>query len=244
MRRVAAARWILLGIILGVLELLVRGGWVNPLILSPPSAVAFALGKSLVRGELLLLFGLTLYETAVSFAIALTCGLTLGYLLWRHERLGEAVEPLLGAVFGSPLILLYPIFLVTFGRTPQAVIAMGILSGAIPVTLGMRDGLVGVSRTFLRVGRSLNMTDRQILWKIQLPAAAPTIFAGLRLGFTYTLVNVLGVEFLVEIGGLGAMVAATYARFQIPAMYAGIVAVVALTALFLAASHRLQRRIR
>ncbi len=244
MRRTAAARWGLLGVSLAVLELLVRGGWVNPLILSAPSAVLWAFGKSLADGELLLLFGLTLYETAVSFGIAAICGLLLGYLLWRYERWGEACESLLGAVFGSPLILVYPIFLVIFGRTPRAVIAMGILSGAIPVTFGMRDGLVGVSRTFLKVGRSLNMTPAQVFRKIQLPAAAPAIFSGVRLGFTYTLVNVIAVEFLVEIGGLGTAVAAAYARFQIPAMYAGIVAVIGLTAVFLLASHHLQRRIR
>ena len=183
-------------------------------------------------------------DPAIAFVLSAILGFGAGYLLWRYERWGVAYETILGAVFSSPIVLVYPIFLVIFGRSPAAVIAMGFLSGCIPIILGMRDGLVGVNRTLVRVGQSLNLSRRVIFWKIQLPAAAPTIFSGMRLGFTFTLVSVIGVEFLVEIGGLGKMVSAAYSRFQIDNMYAGITAIILLTMIFIAVSYNLQRRVK
>lgn len=47
-------------------------------------------------------------------------------------------------------------------------------------------------------GRSFNLTGRQLFWKILLPAALPTIFVGLRLGMIFALINIVGVEFLID----------------------------------------------
>ncbi|HLC26353.1 MAG TPA: ABC transporter permease subunit [bacterium] len=242
--KVLLTRCLFIAAALAMIQILVSRGTLSPLIVSKPTAVALALWQEIAGGEIPKLFLITMGEVAISFGISLVLGLGVGYFLWRYERWGVAYETLLGAVFGSPIILVYPIFLVIFGRSPAAVIAMGFLSGCIPIILGMRDGLVGVNRTLVRVGQSLNLSRRVIFWKIQLPAAAPTIFSGMRLGFTFTLVSVIGVEFLVEIGGLGKMVSAAYSRFQIDNMYAGITAIILLTMIFIAVSYNLQRRVK
>lgn len=242
--KVLFTRYLFVAVALAVIEILVSKGAISSLILSRPTAMALALWQDIAGGAIPKLFLITMIEVAISFGISAVLGLGVGYFLWRYERWGVAYETLLGAVFGSPIILVYPIFLVIFGRSPAAVIAMGFLSGCIPIILGMRDGLVGVNLTLVRVGQSLNLSPRIIFWKIQLPAAAPTIFSGMRLGFTYTLVTVIGVEFLVEIGGLGKMVSATYSRFQIDNMYAGIAAIILLTTIFISLSYHLQRRVK
>ena len=242
--KVFSARCIFVVLCLAIIEALVILGTVSPLVVSRPTGMALALWQDIASGEIPKLFLVTMAEVVIAFAISAILGFGMGYFLWRYERWGVAYETLLGAIFGSPLVLVYPIFLVIFGRNSAAVVAMGILAGYIPITLGVRDGLVGVNRTLVRVGESLNLSRKIIFWKIQLPAAAPTIFSALRLGFTYALVNIIGVEFLVEIGGLGKMVSAAYSRFQIDNMYAGIGAIIVLTAIFISLSYKLQRRVR
>jgi NitT/TauT family transport system permease protein len=242
--KIISIRFLFVAVFLIAIEALVSAGKINPLIVSRPTAMVLALWRDIVGGEIPILFLTTMVEVAIAFGLSAILGFGAGYLLWRYEQWGLAYETLLGAIFGSPIILVYPIFLVIFGRSPTAVIAMGLLSGCIPITLGMRDGLVGVNRTLVRVGESLNLSKNIIFWKIQLPAAAPTIFSGLRLGFTYTLVNIIGIEFLVEIGGLGKMVSAAYFRFQIENMYGGIGAIILLTAIFISLSYKLQRRVK
>ena len=185
-----------------------------------------AVGKLWTAEDLPLAFGVTLAEAAVAVAAATVVSVPAGYVMWRLPVLGAAYRPWLGALFAAPTVLLYPLFLVLFGRTHTTIVVMGALTAAIPITLHVLDGLSGVSRTLENVGRSFNLTSAQMFWKIQLPAAAPTIFSGLRLGLIYALVNVIGIEFLIVFGGLGRVVSSMYDSYEFPGMYAGIIFIV------------------
>jgi ABC-type nitrate/sulfonate/bicarbonate transport system permease component len=87
----------------------------------------------------------------------------------------------------------------------------------------------------IAVGRSRHVPPRQLLARIILPAAAPTVFTGLRLGLIYALVNIIGMEYLIDFGGLGRVVSEMHYRYEIPAMYAAILLIVAVSLLFLRA---------
>ena len=65
---------------------------------------------------------------------------------------------------------------------------------------------------------------------IQFPAAVPTIFGGIRIGLINALITVVGVEFLIGYGGLGALIPDLADRFEIPAMYGAIVFVILVSA--------------
>jgi NitT/TauT family transport system permease protein len=76
------------------------------------------------------------------------------------------------------------------------------------------------------------------------PAAAPTLFTGLRLGLTYILVGVISVEYLAEIDGLGKAISFDYLAFDMPGVYAAVLLVIAVAAVLLAAIGRLQAVVR
>ncbi len=80
--------------------------------------------------------------------------------------------------------------------------------------------------------------------KILLPAATPTIFTGLRLGFTYTLVGVIAVEFITFSGGLGKMISWRYFIFETEGIFSGIVFVLLIAILMNALLRRAEERIR
>jgi ABC-type proline/glycine betaine transport system permease subunit len=123
------------------------------------------------------------------------------------------------------LVLVYPVVLVLFAHHASTGF-MGFVVGLVAIVLYTREGLAAVSPTLVRVGRAFNLTPRQEFWKILLPAGTPMIFTGLRLGTIYALVNIIGVEYLINFGGLGFVVSETYDKFDTPGMYGAIVFVI------------------
>lgn len=215
-----------------ILEIAVDSGLVMELVVSRPSDAVLAFAPLEEEMGLFSAFLATLGMTAASTGLALAVGVPFGYWMYRNETVGKAYEGWLAAAFAAPTVLLYPLFLVMFGRSHLTLILMGFIPGAIPIAMQTHQGLLGVSRTLVNVGRSFNVSEREMFWKIQLPSAVPTIFTGIRIGVMYTLVNIVAIEYLIDFGGLGRIVSEMYFRFEIPGTYASIITVVAVSVLF------------
>lgn len=242
-RRFAAPGAIIV-VLLAVVEAGVRTRLINPLFVAPPTTAIVGTVSGLAHGTLGAPLLETLTETAISLVIAAIAGLATGYLLWRYGMLGQALEPWVAGLFAAPLILLYPIPLVIFGRTPTAVIAQATAMATPPVILYTRQGLAAIPPQLIKVAAASRLTQRQALRHVLLPAAAPTLITGLRLGLTYILVGVVSVEYLAEIGGLGRTISFEYLQFNMAGVYAAVVLVVVLAAVLLAAIGQLQGLIR
>lgn len=228
-----ALRMMFIALVLGGLELAVAREWINPLFVARPSVTVEVLIDRLMSGEYVKLIGVTLYETAAAFLLVAFFGLLFGYLLWRVRDLGRAFDPLLMGLFASPIILLYPVFLIIFGRTSQAVIVLAALGGVIPTLIATKQALDEVSPTFLKASRLLCRSRYQSVRAVLIPAATPGIVSGLVLGFTYTILNVLAVEFLANTGGLGGEISGASSRLRADEMYASLTLVILLTAAFI-----------
>jgi NitT/TauT family transport system permease protein len=226
------------------LEWAVGSGLVSRTIVAKPSEAILGLvtlqQKVDLFGAIRITFGI------VATAILLEClvALPFGYFLYRHRDFGLAYGGWLAAFFAAPIFLLYPLFMVIFGRNQITLIVMGFLPGVIPLIIHVEQGFLGVSRTMLNVGLSFDMTSRQIFWKIMVPAAAPSIFTGFRLALMYTLINVVAIEYLVNVGGLGVIVSDRYFRFDIPGTYSAIIAVMGISVVFNWAIGRMERLVR
>lgn len=238
------ARTLVVAAFLALLEATVRLGLINRFFLPPPSEFLVQMLRDLVDRTFLISVGVTLYETAAAFLLAAVGGIALGFLLWRMKTLGEAYDPLVAGLFSSPIVLLYPIFLVFFGRTPLAIIALASLFSVLPIILFTRQALAGVSSTLLKVGSSFNLSPWANFRHILLPAAAPTIFTGLRIGLTYILIVVVAMEFVLQIGGLGNLVAESALLFRANELYSAVTLVVLMSAFFIFLIYRLERLVK
>jgi ABC-type nitrate/sulfonate/bicarbonate transport system permease component len=237
----AAGRAVLVILFLGLLELSVASGWISPLFVSRPSATMRAFAGMAAEGSLWEIAGTTLFMVVVTFVSGASIGLPLGYVLWRCASFGRACEPILGSLFASPLILLYPIFLVLFGRTLTAIIVQALIVGIIPIILGTHNGLKQVSRTFIDVGSVLQLTRWQLFRHVLLPASAPLVFTGLRLGFIYMLLSIIAMEYVVALGGIGNMISGAYFRLDTDELYVGLFLVIFFSVFFFRALLRGQR---
>jgi NitT/TauT family transport system permease protein len=224
-----------------LLELLVASGVLPAYIFVRPSAMLFSI-VGLFREEALLeRLLVTLGATLLSAAMAVVSGVSLGWALYRCRFLDEIFGTWIAALAAAPLILLYPLFLVVFGRGEPTIIAMAYVASLVAMTLKTRDGLAGVRSVLRAVGESFRVTPVQLFWMIELPAAAPAIFTGIRLALIFALINVIGIEFMINDGGIGGLIADLADRYEVPSMYAAILFVVLASVAFFWATERAER---
>ena len=231
-------------VILGLLGAWEAGsqlGYINAFTAPPPSAVFAAFVQLVQAGDISRALVLTFFEAFAAAAIGSAAGIAIGYWLHRSKKAGLAYTSWVAAAASAPLVLLYPLFLVIFGRNAATIIAMGALGCMPAIVLKAKEGLDGVRPVLLNVGRALSLNARQQFWMIQFPAALPTIFNGIRIGLLFAIINVVGVEFLIAMGGLGYMISYLGDRFDYPAMYAGILFVIFVSVVFFWITERLEK---
>src|SRR5262249_47909757 len=189
-------------------------------------------------------FLLTAAEAFAACIMVTVCGVLGGVLLHRHRLLRLATETWVAAVAAAPLVLMYPLYLVIFGRSATTIVMMGFSAGLAPTVLKTLEGLSGTRRVLINVGRSFKLSQSQQFWKILFPAALPTIFVGIRLGLIFALINIVGVEFLINFGGLGQLINELAERYDLPGMYASICFVILVSILVFIIMERLERWLR
>jgi NitT/TauT family transport system permease protein len=225
-------------------ELAIRIGLLNRFIVPLPTEVAAAFERVIVEEDILRRFRLTFAEALAAGAMISVIGIAIGILLYRVNLLREATETWVAAMASAPTVLMYPLFMVIFGRSSLTIIMMGFVAGLPPVILKTVEGLAGTKQVLVNVGRALNLTGPQLFIKIMLPAALPTIFVGLRLGLIFTLINVVGVEFLINFGGLGQLINDLAERYDLAGTYAAICFVVLVSVVFFIITERIERWLR
>lgn len=204
---------------------------INPLFLPAPLAVAGALGHLLGTADFWGAVGVTAFTAACAYAIAVTCGILVGFFIGRSPALTAAYRPVLSGVFAIPLTLIFPLFVVMFGLGPPSKIAFGALYGFFPIALNTIAGFSGIDPLFLRAARSQGASRAQLLRHIYLPGAWPIVLAGLRIGFFITFASVLGGETLSSASGVGHAIAHEGDLLESPAMFAWIAIVLLATVL-------------
>lgn len=226
------------------MQAVINAGLVSPFVISPPIEVVQSIPKLFTEENLVQLFLLTMGVTFTATAIATVIAVPAGWALFKFRIFGQAFESWLGALFSAPIILLYPLFLVVMGRGLSAVIAMSVVVGVTPIILNTYNGLRGVPKVLLNVARSYGMPERNVFWKVLLPSALPYVFTGIRLALIYSMINIVAMEFLISIGGLGFLVGDLYDRYEIPEMYAAVLFVILASILFFTGINRLEQWLR
>jgi NitT/TauT family transport system permease protein len=240
--RVVGVATVVAGLLLA--ELMIRGGLVNRFIVPPPSEVIEAFYRIMTERHVFSRFMTTAAECLVAGAMLTLFGVAGGVLMHRFKLLQQAVETWVASLAAAPLVIMYPLFLVVFGRNALTIIMMGFISGLPPTILKTIEGISATRKVLVNVGRSFNLTGAQQFWKILFPAALPTIFVGVRLGLIFALINIVGTEFLINYGGLGALIADLSERYELAGTYAAICFVILVSVLFFLALEKVERWLR
>ena len=227
-----------------LIEVLIRMGTINPFIVPKPSDILWSFERIILEENVVPRFLMTCGEALAASLMLSVAGISLGVLLHKSRLVRLATETWVAAVASAPLVLMYPLFLVIFGRSAWTIIMIAFVSALPPVILKTLEGLSGTRAVLINVGRSFKLTPSQLYWKILFPSALPTIFVGVRLGMIFALINIVGVEFLINFGGLGQLVNELAERYDLPGTYAAICFVILVSVLFFIGTERIERWLR
>jgi NitT/TauT family transport system permease protein len=229
---------------IALIELLIRGGVINPFIVPLPSLILASIPRIIAEEHVLQRFWQTTQEIVWAALLLSFVGIAFGALLYRFRLLRMACETWVAALAAAPIVLMYPLFLVIFGRNATTIVMIGFAAGLAPVILKTVEGLAGTRPVLIAVGRSFRVTPAQQFRKILLPAALPAIFVGLRLGLIFAMINIVGVEFLINFGGLGQLINELAERYDLPGTYGAILFVILVSIVFFDLTERLERWLR
>lgn len=151
----------------------------------------------------------------VALAIAVALGLLIGFALGLHRLSGDAMEPMLVALYSIPKITLYPIILLAFGIGISAKIAFGAIHGIIPVAIFTLSAVRTIKPILIKTGRVLKLGPMVMVREILFPAAVPEIFTGIRVGFSLTLIGTVLGEMFAAQRGLGYLLMSAISLYNI-----------------------------
>lgn len=186
--------------------------------------------------------------TSFSFALVLAYGIGLAIGVWMgaHRLSGAVGEPILVALYSLPKITLYPVILLIFGLGISGKVAFGALHGVLPVALLTMAAIRNISPVYLKSARTLKLSKWQTVLTVLFPATVPEIVAGLRIGFTVTLLGVLLGEMFASKQGLGFLIINAMSLLQTEEMMTIAILLFAFAAvanaLLLWMEHRLHRK--
>lgn len=196
--------WVLPILLVVVWWAAVRFGWSQSPLLVPVEKVVATGWEQISSGKLFTALGASLKRDLIGFAIGSSAGLAVGALLGLSRLAEKLIGPSFHTLKQISLFAWIPLLSVWFGLGDAAKVAFLSLAAFFPVVLNTFEGIRSVPAELVEVARVLRFTRVQLLRKVILPAAAPSIFAGIHLALIYAWLATLGAEYLLVSGeGIG-----------------------------------------
>ncbi len=205
----------------------------DPAFVAPPSAVLRAFGPTIFGDpKLEAALGMAVLEMVTAFVLAVIAGATIGVLIGLTTVGRRSLFPFVLLLFGLPQVAVLPLFILMFGLGPASRIAFGFTHGVLPIIVTTVSGMRAVSPLLLSSARSMGASQAQVLRHIIFPTMVASVFTGLRLAMSLTLLGVILAELFVSTNGIGNYTQIFAETFKPASLYA-LILVLAVTAVVL-----------
>ncbi|HEX7867839.1 MAG TPA: ABC transporter permease [Variovorax sp.] len=227
-----------------VWDLVVRLGFIKPILLPTPADTIAALITGLAGGPLLTDFAMTVWRTVQAFVIAAAIGVPLGVLLGSNEKAYRSVEFLIDFFRSTPSSALIPLFLLIFGVSDVNKVAIAAFGALLIVVFNSAYGVINARKQRVMAARVMGASRWQIFKDVLVWESLQPSFVGLRSAVSMALVIVIVAEmFIGSDTGLGHRIIDAQQVLNVKSMYAAILAAgalgYALNILFLIAERRI-----
>lgn len=200
-------------------------GWISPQVLPPPAFVWDTLRDLATSGDLWLNVSASLQRVLVGFAVGALLGLLLGAAMGLSRQAEAYLLPSFNALVQIPVLGWLPFVLLLVGIGEPLKYILIAKAALVPVALNTLQGFRQTPVALREVGRVYGFTPRQQVLDIVLPHALPTLFTGLRLGFTKAWLSLVVVELVASSEGLGYLIVYGRQLFQLDLVMAAVVVV-------------------
>lgn len=236
------SRWLSLGatilraypivLLLLIWEAASRLGWINSLLLPPPTAIfqaiiALMLPNSDGGGFILLRHAAASLEAVVIGYVAASVVFTvLGLLMGMNRRVYGFFNPLVSAFLPIPTIALIPVIILWLGLGEKTVIFVVFLASLFPVVYNSAAGVRSIPQKYVWAARIMGARWDQVFFRVVLPGAMPHIVTGQRLALGNSWRALVAAEMLAATGhGLGFMIFEARTFMNTETIYAGIIVI-------------------
>src|SRR5258708_19006080 len=215
-RRSEYARTVVFVLLLafGAWELAVRMFGIRTFLLPPPSLVAVEIFANPGFYTYQSLY--TIYITAIGFALAMIFGVGLAIAIVSSRFLDRTLYTLLIASNSVPKVALAPLFVIWLGTGGEPKVAIAALIAVFPIVINTTLGLRAVDPDMIDLAFSARAPSHDVMLKIRLPNALPSIFAGAKVGISFALIGAIVGEFVAGERGLGYVILPSQATFNNP----------------------------
>jgi NitT/TauT family transport system permease protein len=219
---------IVLAAVLGLWQLIVTLGDYPTFLLPTPGRVWQRLAQVWRDGTLLMHTLVTLREVLGGLALGLTVAVLLGYALAKSPLLETILSPYLVASQAIPIVALAPLLVIWFGPGSLSKVLVCALTLFFPVLVNTVVGVRSVDVELRELLRSLEATPAQVVRYLELPAALPVLFGGLKVGATLSVIGAVVSEFVSSDRGLGFLVNLARGLFDTPLMFVALFTLMAM----------------
>jgi NitT/TauT family transport system permease protein len=200
--------------------------------------------EKLLDGTLIMHTLTTLSEAIPGLLLGAAIAFALGFPIAKSRLADKLLSPFIIASQGIPFIAIAPLLFIWFGSGLTTKILVCALIVFFPIVINVIAGLRSVPQTLRDLFRSLNATPTETFLKLELPAALPFIFAGLRVGGTLAMVGAITGEFLSADRGLGFMINLGNGLYDTSLVIVGIITIVLIALAIYGSVRALERALR
>jgi NitT/TauT family transport system permease protein len=221
----------------------VVGRTANLTVLPPLTEIFAALWRFLTDGTILDSLGVSMITLGLGMAASIGLGILIGALMGRYRTVEYALDVYINAAMAAPMVAFVPVFILVFGIGYPTRVLTVIIFAIFPIIVNTFAGIRNVDPALVEMGRSFGASERQLFWRVRIPAAFPLLLAGIRLGTARGVKGLINGEVLVAVVGLGALVERFGTPFSMERLYALIFFLVALALILVRGVDWLSRRI-
>jgi NitT/TauT family transport system permease protein len=211
---------------------------IAPTILPAPSDVFAALWQ--YRGPIASNAGVTLWTTLAGFLLATVFGLALGIAVGWHRLVYAALYPVLIGFNSIPKVAVVPILILWFGIGEVPAVITAFLISFFPVVVNVATGLATTEPELEDVLRALGASKLDVMRKVGIPRSLPYFFGSLKVAITLAFVGAVVSETVGANRGIGHLMLSAQANFQVPLVFAGLLALAVLGIVLYAITARVE----
>jgi NitT/TauT family transport system permease protein len=166
----------------------------------------------------------TLYTTMLGFVLGVAAGVVIGVVIGWSKLAYDVAYPLLIGFSSVPKVAVVPILVLYFGSGTVPAVITALITCLFPVVVNVATGLATTEPELEDVMKALHATKFDILWNVGLPRAMPYFFASLKVAITLAFVGSVISESVASNSGIGNLMLQAQAQFQVPLIFAGLIA--------------------
>jgi NitT/TauT family transport system permease protein len=229
-------------VILIIWEVLGRTvGW-NPLYFSYPSQIWQGF-LSLAAGPLWMNLGVSGIEFALGMIISIVLAIPVGLIMGTRRNAYFAFDPIISALYSTPVLVLAPLLVIWFGLGIQSKVAIVVILSTFSIMINLTEGVRSTDVTLMRAARSFGASRWRVYRDVVFPSVVPYFVTGLRLAVGRAMIGVVVGEYIASTVGIGFQIEADAQVFATARYLAGVAVIVVLAVIITELLKLLERKL-